>query len=69
MPGLTAFTRIPRLAYSMARDLVAALRPPLVSEAKTDGTPSMAWSTRLVVMLTTWPLPCFSISAMASWVM
>ena len=39
MPGDTAFTRMPRLAYSIASDLVAAFRPPLVSEASTDGTP------------------------------
>ena len=32
----------------------------------TDGTPSMAWSTRLVVTLTIWPLAFFSISAMAN---
>ena len=38
-PSATAFTRIPRLAYSIASDLVAALRPPFVSEASTDGTP------------------------------
>ncbi|MNO01711.1 hypothetical protein D3C81_2219370 [compost metagenome] len=40
--------------------------PPLVSEASTDGTPSIAWSTRLVVTLTIWPLAFFSISAIAS---
>ena len=33
MPGETALTRMPRDAYSIASDLVAALRPPLVSEA------------------------------------
>ena len=41
-PGETAFTRMPRLAYSIASDLVAAFRPPLVSDASTEGTPSMA---------------------------
>src|SRR4051794_41102130 len=50
----------------MASDLVAALRPPLVSAARTAGTLELAWSTRLVVICTTWPLPCFSIAAMAS---
>ena len=40
-----------RLAYSIASDLVAAFKPPLVSEASTDGTLLLAWSTRLVVML------------------
>ena len=69
MPGATAFTRMPRLAYSIASDLVAASRPPLVRDASTDGTPLMAWSTRLVVMFTTWPPPCFTISAMARCVM
>jgi hypothetical protein len=38
VPGATAFTRIPRFAYSIASDLVAAFRPPFVSEASTDGT-------------------------------
>lgn len=42
MPGATAFTRMPRLAYSIASDLVAALRPPLVSDASTEGTPDIA---------------------------
>jgi hypothetical protein len=31
-PGATALTRIPRAAYSIARDLVADARAPLVSE-------------------------------------
>ena len=39
-PGDTAFTRMPREAYSMASDLVAAARPPLVSAARTDGDSS-----------------------------
>ena len=38
MPGETAFTRMPLLAYSMASDLVAAFNPPLVNEASADGT-------------------------------
>ena len=37
--------------------------------ASTAGTPAMAWSTRLAVICTIWPLPRFSISAMASCVM
>src|SRR3984885_10802340 len=37
-PGATAFTLIPSLAYSIASDLVAALKPPFVSDASTDGT-------------------------------
>jgi hypothetical protein len=37
VPGATAFTGIPRFAYSMASDLVAASKPPFVSDASTDG--------------------------------
>ena len=37
-------TRIPRLAYSIASDLVAAFRPRFVSGMSTDGTPVIAWS-------------------------
>jgi ferredoxin-NADP reductase len=36
VPGATAFTRMPRFAYSNASDLVAAFRPPLVSDASTE---------------------------------
>jgi len=54
---------MPRLAYSIANDLVAASSPPLVSEARTEGTFEFAWVIRLVVMLTTWPPPCSSICA------
>jgi hypothetical protein len=42
MPGETALTRTPRDAYSMASDLVAAARPPLVSEVRTDGALELA---------------------------
>jgi hypothetical protein len=38
VPGATAFTRIPRFAYSIASDLVAAFRPPFVSGSSTEGT-------------------------------
>src|SRR5258706_2283408 len=55
MPGDTVLTRTPRPAYSMASDRVTALRPPLVSDASADGTAVLAWSTRLVEMLTTCP--------------
>ncbi len=55
MPGETAFTRTPWLAYSMASDRVTALRPPLVSAASAAGTPARGWSATLVVMLTIWP--------------
>src|SRR6266513_808322 len=64
-PGATAFTLMPRFAYSIASDLVAALKPPFVSEASTDGTWEFACSIRLVVICTTWPLCRFSISAIA----
>src|SRR5438105_1844648 len=37
VPGATAFTRMPRLAYSIASDLVAAFRPPFVNTASTGG--------------------------------
>jgi hypothetical protein len=42
MPNATALERIPRAAYSMARDLVTALRPPLVSEASAEVTWELA---------------------------
>jgi len=65
-PGETALTRMPRFAYSMARDRVAAAMPPLVKDVSTDGTLELAWSTRLVVTLAMCPLPDFSISATAN---
>jgi hypothetical protein len=43
-PGETALTRIPRDAYSMASDRVAAARPPLVSAVSTEGTLESATS-------------------------
>src|SRR6266478_467231 len=55
VPGATAFTRIPRFAYSIASDLVAPFRLPFVSEASTDGMRASALSTRFVVICTTWP--------------
>jgi len=54
---------------TIASDLVAAFRPPFVNAASTAGKSAMARSTRLVVICTMWPLPCFSISATASCVM
>ncbi len=69
MPGETAFTRMPLVAYSIASALVAELMPPLVRFASAVGTAEVAWSVRLVVMLTIWPEPCFSISVAARWVM
>ena len=64
-PGETALTRMPREAYSMASDLVAAARPPLVSAVRAAGTLEFAYSAMVAVRLTTWPLPRLSISAMA----
>src|SRR5216684_1015807 len=49
-PGATAFTLMPRFAYSIASDLVAALKPPFVSEASTDGTWEFACSIRLGIL-------------------
>src|SRR6266550_1435896 len=37
IPSATALTRMPRAAYSIARDLVTAVSPPLVSEAGAAG--------------------------------
>ena len=42
MPGETAFTRMPREAYSTASDLVAEAMPPLVSDVRTEGAPVLA---------------------------
>ena len=65
MPNATALERIPRAAYSIANDRVAALSPPLVREASTEGTCDSAWSIRLVEMATTWPpSPWDSMAAM-----
>ena len=44
MPGETALTRMPREAYSMASDLVAAARPPLVSAVSAAGASAFAAS-------------------------
>lgn len=44
---------MPRFAYSIASDLVAAFKLPFVSDASTDGMPTIAWSTRLVVICRT----------------
>ena len=53
IPGETAFTRTPFLAYSIASDFVAAFKAPLVRDASIAGTLVMGWSTRLVVTVTT----------------
>jgi len=44
---------MPRFAYSIASDLVAAFKLPFVSDASIDGMPAIAWSTGLVVICTT----------------
>jgi hypothetical protein len=62
MPGATALTRMPREAYSTASDLVTAARPPFVSAASAVGSTESARSATLALILTTWPLRCFSIS-------
>jgi hypothetical protein len=53
----TALTRTPRAAYSIASERATAARPPFVRDASADRDPLLAWSTRLVAMLTTWPPP------------
>jgi len=55
MPGETALTRMPREAYSTARDRVAAASPPLVSAVSAEGAPWFATSPMEAEMLTTWP--------------
>jgi hypothetical protein len=68
-PGATALTRMPRDAYSIASERVTAASPPLVRAVRAAGDPLLAWSARLVVMLTTWPAPWMSICRIARWVM
>jgi len=69
MPGETALTRMPREAYSIASDRVAAARPPLVSAASTDGDLESATSATVAEICTTWPPPPrLAISAMTRWV-
>src|SRR6266550_4398409 len=65
LPGDTALMRTPLFAYSIASDLVAALSAPFVREANTAGTLLIGWSTRLVVIVTTWPRPCLPINSRA----
>src|SRR5262249_12309298 len=38
---------MPRFAYSIASDLVAAFKLPFVSDASIDGMPAIAWSSGL----------------------
>ncbi len=46
MPGATAFTRMPRFAYSSAKLRVTASRPPFVIIGTAAFTPAMGCSTR-----------------------
>ena len=55
-PRATALTRTPCDAYSIASERATAASPPLVRAASAAGVLS-AWSTRLVLTLTTCPLP------------
>ena len=64
-PRETALTRTPRAAYSIASERVTAARPPLVRDVSAEGDALLAWSTRLVVMLTTWPPPWATICRIA----
>ena len=66
-PGATALTRTPRDAYSIASERVTAANPPLVRAVSAAGLMLSAWSTRLVVMFTTWPLPCATICSITRW--
>ena len=52
-PRATALTRTPRVAYSIASARVTAASPPFVSEVSAECESLLAWSTKLVVMLTT----------------
>ena len=56
-PGETAFTRIPRPAYSIPSARVTALRPPLVRAASAEGSDATGCSAIAAVMLTIWPEP------------
>ena len=65
-PSDTALTRMPRDAYSIASERVTAASPPLVRAASAAGIVLTACSTRVVLMLTMWPLPCVSICGMTA---
>ena len=67
-PSETAFARMPRDAYSIASDFVAATRPPLLRVASSAGESACACSTMLVEMFTTCPpRPALSISPITRW--
>jgi len=56
--GDTAFTRMPRLAYSIASARVAAINPPFVRAVSAAGSDASGCSaTSEDVMLTMWPEP------------
>jgi hypothetical protein len=52
-PRETAFALSPLEAYSIASDLVTAVRPPLVNVASAAGASELAYSTSIVDTLTT----------------
>jgi hypothetical protein len=66
---VTALTRTPREAYSIASERLAATSPPSVSAGSAAGRLLSAWSTSDVEMLTTCPLRRSAIRSIASWVM
>ena len=68
-PSETAFARTPRDAYSIASERVTETSPPLVRATSPAGRPLSAWSTRLVLMFTRWPLAWATIVGMTRWVM
>ncbi len=57
------------MRISIASERVTAASPPFVSDANAAGLLLLGWSTRLVLMLTMWPLPWVTICQMARWVM
>src|SRR5271154_6564809 len=68
-PGATALKRMLFFAYSLARLIVIAFNPPLVSIEIDAGRPAIGFSASEAVMLVTLPpVPCDSICVAASWV-
>src|SRR5258707_9542934 len=66
-PGATALKRMLFFAYSLARLIVIAFRPPLVIIAIDAGRPAMGLLASAAVMLVTLPpVPCDSICLTAS---
>ena len=61
-PGATALKRMPSLAYSIARFMVAEFKPPFVIIETEPFTPAIGRSASAAVMVTTHPDFCFNIS-------